>query len=47
MNDLTTSSCTYADQASADAAFALWLDGFGVTGGCSPAFTNGTPVAPA
>ncbi|MBK6347379.1 MAG: hypothetical protein IPF68_15895 [Bacteroidales bacterium] len=47
VNDLTTSSCTYADQASADAAFALWLDGFGVTGGCSPAFTNGTPVAPA
>ncbi|MBK6347377.1 MAG: hypothetical protein IPF68_15885 [Bacteroidales bacterium] len=26
--------------------FALWLDGFGVTGGCAPAFTNGTPVAP-
>ncbi len=47
VNDLTTSSCTYADQAAADAAFALWLDGFGVTGGCSPAFTNGTPVAPA
>ncbi|MBK9359253.1 MAG: hypothetical protein IPN08_18090 [Bacteroidales bacterium] len=47
VNDLTTSSCVYADQAAADAAFALWLDGFGVTGGCSPAFTNGTPVAPA
>ncbi|MBK9359247.1 MAG: hypothetical protein IPN08_18060 [Bacteroidales bacterium] len=47
VNDQTTSSCSYTDQSAADAAFALWLDGFGVTGGCSPAFTNGTPVAPA
>jgi hypothetical protein len=45
----TSNACSYADQAAADAAFALWLQGFSVSGGCAPvgSFGEGTPQAPA
>ncbi|UPT69692.1 MAG: T9SS type A sorting domain-containing protein [Flavobacterium sp. JAD_PAG50586_2] len=45
----TSNACTYAGQAAADAAFAAWLNGFSVTGGCAPvgSFGEGTPSAPA
>ena len=42
----TTSACLYADQAAANAAFATWLAGFTVSGGCAPQGSFGTPVAP-
>ncbi|MGC4040184.1 MAG: T9SS type A sorting domain-containing protein [Flavobacterium sp.] len=47
--DSTTSACAYANQAAADAAFAAWLGGFTVSGGCSPigSFGEGQPTAPA
>jgi hypothetical protein len=45
----TSNACSYADQAAANAAFATWLAGFTVSGGCSPvgSFGEGTPSAPA
>ena len=44
----TTSACIYADQAAANTAFSNWLNGFSVSGGCSPTFTTSpvTPTAP-
>ena len=42
----SSNACTYADQAAADAAFAAWLRGFSVTGGCAPQGSYGQPVAP-
>jgi len=44
--DSTTPACSYADQAAADAAFATWLQGFAVSGGCAPVGSYGEPVAP-
>ncbi|MBK6347370.1 MAG: hypothetical protein IPF68_15850 [Bacteroidales bacterium] len=46
--DISTSSCNYDNQSAVDAAFAIWLGQFGVSGGCNPqgSFTA-TPVAPA
>ena len=32
-DDFTANSCGYADQAAVDAAFAIWLSGFTITGG--------------
>jgi large repetitive protein len=46
VSNLTTNACTYANQAAANTAFNLWLNGFSVSGGCSPQFMNGSPVAP-
>jgi hypothetical protein len=45
----TSNACSYANQAAANAAFATWLAGFNVTGGCAPvgSFGEGTPQAPA
>ena len=34
--DKTVNSCSYADQDALDAAFAIWIDNFGVSGGCDP-----------
>ncbi|WP_264520710.1 T9SS type A sorting domain-containing protein [Flavobacterium sp. N1994] len=47
--DSTTGACSYANQDAANAAFATWLSGFTVSGGCSPvgSFGEGTPSAPA
>ncbi|HOP13079.1 MAG TPA: hypothetical protein PLH09_03820, partial [Lentimicrobium sp.] len=42
----TASACNYADQDAVDAAFTTWLSGFGVSGGCAPSGSYGTPVAP-
>jgi gliding motility-associated-like protein len=42
----SASACTFADQAAVDAAFATWLEGFSVSGGCSPTGDYGTPIAP-
>ncbi|WP_165361004.1 hypothetical protein, partial [Candidatus Chloroploca sp. Khr17] len=36
----------FANQAAIDAAFSTWLTGFGVTGGCDPQGSYGTPTAP-
>ncbi|MEI2738700.1 MAG: hypothetical protein V9F01_07935 [Chitinophagaceae bacterium] len=48
VSNSTTSACIYPSQTAADAAFASWLGGFSVSGGCSPTFTTSpvTPVAP-
>ncbi|MHC1776257.1 MAG: hypothetical protein AB9834_12700 [Lentimicrobium sp.] len=43
----TTSACAYSDQAAVNAAFTTWLAGFGISGGCTPTGSYGTPVAPA
>ncbi|MEI2738697.1 MAG: hypothetical protein V9F01_07920 [Chitinophagaceae bacterium] len=48
VTNFSTSPCTYTSQTAADAAFASWLTGFSVSGGCSPAFSYlpSTPTAP-
>src|SRR5690606_1808438 len=33
-------SCDFADQAALDAAFAAWIGGFSVSGGCAPDSTD-------
>jgi hypothetical protein len=43
----TTSACTYANQAAADAAFAAWLTTASVSGGCSPTSTPDITTGPA
>ncbi|TVQ46457.1 MAG: hypothetical protein EA362_07585, partial [Saprospirales bacterium] len=42
------SACNFADQDAADAAFAAWLGGFAVDGGCDPQFSTdpASPEAP-
>src|SRR6185295_3532602 len=45
--DNTSSSCIYADQDAADAAFADWLNTASVSGGCSPTSTPSTTTVPA
>ncbi|WP_284651199.1 hypothetical protein, partial [Flavobacterium terrisoli] len=42
----TTSACAYADQAAVNAAFATWLGGFTVSGGCNPQGSYGEVSAP-
>ncbi|MFC4511299.1 hypothetical protein ACFO28_13370, partial [Flavobacterium buctense] len=42
----STSACAYADQAAVDAAFATWLGGFTVSGGCAPSGSYGQVSAP-
>ncbi|NNT73223.1 hypothetical protein HKT18_13440, partial [Flavobacterium sp. IMCC34852] len=37
----STSACAYADQAAVNAAFASWLGGFTVSGGCAPSGSYG------
>ncbi|MFN3969349.1 hypothetical protein, partial [Flavobacterium sp.] len=37
----STSACAYADQAAVNAAFATWLGGFTVSGGCAPSGSYG------
>ncbi|HOP13080.1 MAG TPA: hypothetical protein PLH09_03825, partial [Lentimicrobium sp.] len=44
--DFSADATDFADQAAIDAAFASWLEGFGVTGGCNPQGSYGTPTAP-
>jgi hypothetical protein len=44
--DMNVSACEYRDQAALDAAFAMWLTEFTVSGGCTPTASYGTPVAP-
>ncbi|WP_295337087.1 T9SS type A sorting domain-containing protein [Flavobacterium sp.] len=39
-------SCDYPDQAAVDAAFAVWLSQFSVSGGCNPVGDYGSPAAP-
>ena len=34
--DKTVNACDYADQDALDAAFAIWIGNFGVSGGCDP-----------
>ncbi|WP_333667160.1 T9SS type A sorting domain-containing protein, partial [Flavobacterium sp.] len=43
----STSTCAYVNQAAVDAAFAQWLTGFTVSGGCDPHGNYGQPTAPA
>ncbi len=45
-DDYEAPSCSFANQAEVNDAFTTWLDGFDVVGGCSGAWTIGTPVAP-
>ncbi|MDI9258554.1 hypothetical protein, partial [Flavobacterium sedimenticola] len=43
----SASACAYADQAAVNAAFAAFLNGFSVSGGCAPSGSfTGQPVAP-
>ncbi|WNM21948.1 hypothetical protein [Flavobacterium capsici] len=42
----STSACAYADQAAVNAAFATWLGGFTVSGGCNPQGSYGEVSAP-
>ncbi|MFN3754794.1 T9SS type A sorting domain-containing protein, partial [Flavobacterium sp.] len=43
----SASACAYADQAAVNAAFAAFLNGFSVSGGCDPSGSfTGQPVAP-
>ncbi|MCF6130749.1 T9SS type A sorting domain-containing protein [Flavobacterium wongokense] len=44
--DSTSPACSYANQAAADAAFAAWLTGFSVSGGCAPVGSYGQPTPP-
>jgi hypothetical protein len=44
--DVTRSSCDYANQEEVDDAFASWLTGFHYTGGCAGSGSYGTPTAP-
>jgi hypothetical protein len=45
-DDYSASACSFANQAAVNAAFATWLSGFNVSGGCNPQASYGTPVAP-
>ncbi|MBF6640138.1 hypothetical protein IVB69_01465, partial [Flavobacterium sp. J49] len=42
----STSACAYADQAAVNAAFATWLGGFTVSGGCASSGSYGQVSAP-
>ncbi|MGL2967468.1 T9SS type A sorting domain-containing protein, partial [Flavobacterium sp. XGLA_31] len=45
-DNASASACAYADQAAVNAAFAAFLNGFSVSGGCTPKGEYGEPVAP-
>ncbi|MFI1742887.1 hypothetical protein, partial [Thalassobellus sediminis] len=40
VQDLTVNACDFNDQAALDTAFANWIAGFSVTGGCDPQATD-------
>ncbi|MFI1744090.1 gliding motility-associated C-terminal domain-containing protein [Thalassobellus sediminis] len=40
VQDLTVNACDFDDQAALDSAFANWIAGFSVTGGCDPQATD-------
>ncbi|WP_423130402.1 HYR domain-containing protein [Gaoshiqia sp. Z1-71] len=45
-SNTTVSTCAFASQAELDAAFAEWMNGFTVTGGCNPVETLSSTTAP-
>src|SRR5690625_2498385 len=45
-SDYTAAAIDFENQEAINTAFASWLEGFGVTGGCDPQGSYGTPSAP-
>src|SRR5690625_6305308 len=45
-SDYTAAAIDFENQEAINTAFASWLEGFGVTGGCDPQGSYGAPSAP-